>query len=56
MNIDLKSTQSLPGDKHSRNPGKPFVEEAYTVNEYAYMYYVMTPFSSHQASREKLLD
>ena len=56
MNNDLKSNQSLPADESSRNAMEPFVEETYAVNEYAYMYYLMTPFGPRQKSRKGFLD
>jgi hypothetical protein len=55
MNNDSSSNRPLPGHDHPGNPGKPFVEEPYAVNEYAYMYYMMTPFGTSQANREKPL-
>lgn len=55
MNNDSSSNRPLPGHDHPGNPGKPFVEEPYAVNEYAYMYYMMTPFGTSKANREKPL-
>ena len=56
MNNDSKSNQSIPADEYTRNTMEPFVEEAYAVHEYAYMYYLMTPFGSGQTSRKGFLD
>jgi hypothetical protein len=51
MNNDSRSTQSGSEEGFVRNSGKVVVEDAYSVNAYACMYYMMTPSGCNQTKR-----
>ena len=56
METHSESVQLLTKDTHINNREEPFVEDPWSVTEYACMYYMMTPMACNQANRPRFQD
>jgi hypothetical protein len=53
MNNDLPVQITKSEDESINRPGRPHTEDLYSVNNYACMYYVMTPMGCSLSSNTK---